>query len=261
MRWSQGVWSESRLVNAINKTGEYFALPYGPSGVAPDEDVRKFELYFERLEEAGLGKVKRPDLLIFRIADKAAILDLVAALGGEEELPFTKESHPDMLRLLSSAVVAVECENSLWRAKLMPDYGSPLKPQKRLNGMPGLRKNAVLPTVIIKEEDREPLKLWQLQTGVPIHIWHVFYDLAFGLGLDEAERLVAEGLIVATTQTFQAPGGATTTKAIYKFYHHYAYALGESCSEPDLVPASITDKNGHILPYVRFQGGELRLYE
>jgi len=55
MRWSQGVWSEERLVHAVNATKKYFALPYGPSGVAPDHDVRAFELYFERLEHAGLG--------------------------------------------------------------------------------------------------------------------------------------------------------------------------------------------------------------
>ena len=66
MRWSQGVWSEERLMQAVNATSEYFALPYGPSGTAPDNDVRAFELYFERLEAAGLGHIKRPDLLIYR---------------------------------------------------------------------------------------------------------------------------------------------------------------------------------------------------
>lgn len=69
MRWSQGVWSEERLVEAVNSTDEFFALPYGPSGTAPD-DVRAVELYFERLEAAGLGDNKRPDLLVFRKARK-----------------------------------------------------------------------------------------------------------------------------------------------------------------------------------------------
>ncbi|HMZ20521.1 MAG TPA: hypothetical protein PLD20_21465 [Blastocatellia bacterium] len=32
MRWSQGVWSENRLREALNQTGEFYALPYGPSG-------------------------------------------------------------------------------------------------------------------------------------------------------------------------------------------------------------------------------------
>src|SRR5215467_10811045 len=71
MRWSQGVWSEERIVQAVNETDRYFALPYGPSGTAPDDDVRAFELYFERLEAAGLGRLKRPDLLIFRKPDEA----------------------------------------------------------------------------------------------------------------------------------------------------------------------------------------------
>lgn len=64
MRWSQGEWSEKRLVEAVNATEMFCCYPYGPSGVAP-ENVREYELYFERLEAAGLGQIKRPDLLIF----------------------------------------------------------------------------------------------------------------------------------------------------------------------------------------------------
>lgn len=66
IKWSQGVWSEERLTQAVNATGKYFALPYGPSGTAPDNDVRAFELYFERLEQAGLADIRRPDVLGFQ---------------------------------------------------------------------------------------------------------------------------------------------------------------------------------------------------
>ena len=86
---------------------------------------------------------------------------------------------------------------------------------------PDLAKNAVLPTVIIKEEDRIPLSKWQEQNKIPIHVWHVFFDRAYGLSFDEAQRLVTDGLILPTEQVFQAPGGATTKKAIYKYYYHY----------------------------------------
>lgn len=257
MRWSQGVWSEERLVQAVNQTDRYFALPYGPSGTAPDDDVRASEQYFERLEQAGLNDLKRPDLLIFRNSDQPFIDQTVQELGGLSELPFTSESHQLIQLLLSHAVIAVECENSLWKAKLMPDYNRELKPQRRLGGQPGLKKNAVLPTVIMKEEDRERLHAWQQQSSVPIHIWHVFYDMAFGLRLDDAQHLIDTGKIEPTIQTFQAPGGATTRKVIYKFYHHYAYPLGESQEEPSLIAAHIVDKNGHILPYVKFDGGRL----
>lgn len=257
MRWSQGVWAEKRLVAAINKTNKFYAIAYGPSGTAPTDDVRAFELYFERLEHAGLGKIKRPDLLIFKIADKQFVDKFLASVGGEAELPFITE---DKLQdLISKAIIAVECENSLWVAEKMPFYNVPMKAQKRLGGKLGLAKNAVLPTVIIKEEDRIPLSKWQEQNKIPIHVWHVFFDRAYGLSFDEAQRLVTDGLILPTEQIFQAPGGATTKKAIYKYYYHYAYPLGIANERPNLIPAFIEDKNGHILPYVKFEGGLLEI--
>src|SRR6266516_2258367 len=85
MRWSQGVWSEERLISAVNSTEEFFALPYGPSGVAPDDDPRAFELYFERLEKAGVAGIKRPDLLIFRAQDRGDIETFVRGIGGAAE--------------------------------------------------------------------------------------------------------------------------------------------------------------------------------
>jgi hypothetical protein len=259
MRWSQGVWSEERIVQAVNQTNEFFAIPYGPSGTAPDDDVRAFELYFERLEAAGLGAIKRPDLLIFKISDQNAVTKAIEKIGGTAELPFTQETDNNMQTILSKAIVAVECENSLWKGKLMPDFGADLKPQKRLGGKPGLKKNAVLPTIILKQEDRKPLQSWQDSNGIPIHIWHVFFDMAFGLAFNKAQSLIDNGLIQPTEQTFQAPGGATTKKRLYKFYYHYGYPLGDAIEEPKLVAKSITDKNGHILPYVHFEGGRMSL--
>ena len=255
MRWSQGVWSEKRLIDATNKTGLFYAIPYGPSGTAPTNDVRAFELYFERLDTAGLGNIKRPDLLIFKFIDKPFVDKFIEDIGGEEELPFIMENK--LRELISKAIIAVECENSLWVAEKMPDYNTPMKAQKRLGGKLGLAKTAVLPTVIIKEEDRIPLSKWQTENKVPIHVWHVFFDRAYGLSFNEAQRLVNKGLILPTEQVFQAPGGATTKKAIYKYYYHYAYPLGVADEKPKLVPAFIEDKNGHILPYVKFEGGSL----
>lgn len=257
MRWSQGVWSEKRLIDATNKTNQFYAIPYGPSGTAPTDDVRAFELYFERLEAAGLGSIKRPDLLVFKIANKPLVDKFLSNIGGEAELPFITE---DKLQdLISKALIAVECENSLWVAEKMPFYNVPMKAQKRLGGKLGLAKNAVLPTVIIKEEDRIPLSKWQEQNKIPIHVWHVFFDRAYGLSFNEAQRLVKDGLILPTEQVFQAPGGATTKKAIYKYYYHYAYPLGIANERPKLIPAYIEDKNGHILPYVKFEGGLLEI--
>lgn len=259
MRWSQGEWSEKRLIQAVNDTGQYVAFAYGPSSVAPEGDVRAFELYFERLEAAGLGQLKRPDLLIFSKSDEIRVKERIDLLGGEQELPFLSEVEPGMRELLSWAIIAVECENSLWIAKQMPAYGRELTPQRRLGGLLGLPKNAVVPTVIIKDEDRLRLSNWQTEQLVPIHVWHAFFDVAYGIRFDDAESLILAGNIEPTVQTFQAPGGATTTKSIYKFYYHYAYSLGEAIEEAQLSSAHVIDKNGHILPYVKFEGGTLKL--
>jgi hypothetical protein len=259
MRWSQGVWSEERLKEAVNETSSYYALPYGPSGTAPDDDPRAVELYFLRLEKAGFGQLKRPDLLIFRRTDQAAVDDAVSALGGVGELPFTSEDEPLMRALLAKAVLAIECENSLWVARQMPLYGKPLKPMKRLGGKLGLKKNPVVPTVIVKEQDLPPLRQWQARHGIKIHIWHVFYDIAFGIALDYADELIARGLIEPREQVFQAAGGQTTTKTTYNIYYHYAYELGEAREQPSLAAAYVIDKNGHILPYVKFDGGRMVL--
>ncbi|MEA2075156.1 MAG: AccI family restriction endonuclease [Euryarchaeota archaeon] len=220
-------------------------------------DVREFELYFERLDKAGLGKIKRPDLLIFKKNDQKLIESIIKDSGGIEELSFIREA--ELKEILDKSLIAVECENSLWKAEKMPDFNSELKPYRRLGGKLGLKKNAVLPTVILKEEDMKSLLNWQNSNNIKIYIWHVFYDRAYGLLLNEAQRLIDEGLIELTVQTFQAPGGATTKKGIYKFYHHYAYPLGISEEEPKLESAYIEDKNGHILPYVKFKGGKLKL--
>lgn len=253
------MWSEERLLQAVNETARYFALPYGPSSTAPDNDIRAFELYFERLEKAGLGRIKRPDLLIFPANTRSSVECIIHQLGGLTELPFTSEHDPRMQTLLGQALLAVECENSLWRATKMPDFSTPMTPQKRLNGKPGLKKNAVLPTVIIKLEDREPLRKWQREQGIPIHIWHAFFDVAYGISFDKAEHLITTGEIEPTRQVFQAPGGAATAKVIYKIYYHHGYSLATTVIEPQLVADSITDKSGHILPYVRFVGGKSQL--
>ncbi len=261
MRWSQGVWSEERVIQAVNETAEFFAIPYGPSGTAPTDNVRDYELYFERLEAVGLGVIKRPDLLIFKQTDQRLIMDLVGKLGGVSELPFTAEDNTNIQSLLGKAVLAVECENSLWKASLMPDFKTDLKPQRRLGGKPGLKKSAVIPTIILKEEDREPLQSWQNNQGVAIHIWHVFFDRAYGIALNQAQTLINKGFILATEQIFQAPGGATTKKSLYKIYYQYGYPLGEAIDSPELVAKFVEDKNGHILPYVHFAGGKIALHD
>ena len=78
---------------------------------------RAFELYFERLDkQAGLGNIKRPDLLIFDSGDTSFVDGFLNRLGGyRKELPFIPEETLD--EFIQKALIAVECENSLWVAK------------------------------------------------------------------------------------------------------------------------------------------------
>lgn len=259
MRWRQGVWSERQVVESVARTGRFVAIPYGPSSAAPDDDAHAHEKYLDRLESAGHAGVKRPDLLIAPGAHREEIDRIVSEVGGAAELPFLEETDSRIRRLLRLSTLAVECENSLWRTRAMPDYGEPLRPMRRLGGKPGLPKAAILPTVILKHEDLDRLVTWQDEQAIPIHIWQVFYDFAYGIALDEARRLIDTGLIDATKQRFQAPGGGSSDKDLYKIYHHYAYEVGRLKKEPRLIADSIEDPNGHILPYVRFEGGDLEL--
>lgn len=192
MRWSQGVWSEKRLIEAVNTTRRFFALPYGPSGVAPEEP-REVELYFERLEAAGISGQKRPDLLVFRREDQPAAERLVESLGGEGELPFTSDADDRVQALLDRAILAVECENSLWYASKMPSYGKEMSAKRLAEGKTGFAKSAVLPTIIVKDEDVGRLNAWQSHHRTPIHVWHVFFDRAFGVAFDEAKTWLHPG--------------------------------------------------------------------
>lgn len=259
MRWSQGAWSERRVVEAVNATGEFVAIPYGPSSVAPRRDLREHELYFERLEAAGRGSIKRPDLLIMRRADHDAVEAAVSRLGGVRELPFHDEEAAEMRRLLRLAIVAVECENSLWMARKMPDFGTPLRPMRRLGGLPGLPKNAVVPNFFLKEEDQDRLLNWERSASLPIHIWLVFHDLAYGISLQTADGLIESGHIDRQSWTYQSAGGSSQAKGVYRIYCHYAYPLGAVVEPPRFRANHLVDKNGHILPWVQFEGGRLDL--
>jgi hypothetical protein len=157
MRWSQGLWSEQIVVDAIRGTNEFVPLPYGPSGVAP-EDPKELEAYFERLNAAKqIGK--RPDLLIFSKTGYDRIAPLVASVG-LENIPFTPEA--ELKELLRTAIIAAEVENSLWVGKDMPHFGKG-KPIKGFPDLIGFARSHKVPTIIVKKEDVAPLKAWQDQ--------------------------------------------------------------------------------------------------
>lgn len=288
MRFSQGRWAEDIVVRTINATDDFRAVRYGPSSVAPS-DPHEMELYFERLDKAG-AVGKQPDLLIL---PKDGYEDILPQLDkiGPTNLPFTPEADLNFLR--SRAIIAVEVENSLWVAREMPDYGQDVKlieliTKKRRFRKPesiawwekwtesvrrfcaqseahrhlkGFLETAKVPTVIMKDEDLKPLTEWETNFKVPIFVFHVFYDEAYYISLQKARELIDAWVIPPTEQTFYAPGGATTHKHIYKIWYTLAHPLGTMTREPELSAEYIQAKNGHILPYVHFSGGQMALSE
>jgi len=286
MRFSQGRWAEDILVRTFNATRNLRAVPYGPSSVAPS-DPHEMEQYFERLDRAGtIGK--RPDLLILPKEDYELIRPQLNEIG-PANLPFIPEADLDFLR--SRAIIAVEVENSLWVAREMPDYGKGValtelitrrrrfrKPEKiarweawtrnvqrfcaqseARGRLKGFLETAKVPTVIIKDEDLIPLAEWEAAFGIPIFIFHVFYDEAYYISFQDAHELIESGVILPTEQTFYAPGGPTTRKRIYKIWYTLARPLGTMTEEPTMSAKFVKDKNGHILPYVHFSGGRMAL--
>jgi hypothetical protein len=252
MRWSQGRWSEEILIDAFSRKREWIAVPFGPSSIAP-EDPKALELYFERLEKAGVGK--RPDLLLF---SRKTYDELRARLQkiGVDNIPFTPET--DLEFAIKKAICAVEVENSLWVSKAMPHYGEGRKCKTDPKLTVFLRSHKV-PTVIIKDEDLKPLRTWQRKWSVPIYIFHVFYDQGFFISLNKAQDLIKRNIVQITEQVFFAPDRATTRKGIYKIWYTLAFPLGTVVKKPDLTSKVVQDKNGHILPYVHFSGGKLEL--
>jgi hypothetical protein len=286
MRFSQGRWAEDILVRTFNATDNLRVVPYGPSSVAPSEP-HEMERYFERLDKAGtIGK--RPDLLVLPKDDHETIRSQLDEIG-LVNLPFTPEADLDFLR--SRAIIAVEVESSLWVAREMPNYGQDValieliekrrrfrKPDKTAQWetwtkdvqrfcsqsearrrLKGFLETAKVPTVIIKDEDLAPLVDWETAFDVPIFIFHVFYDEAYYISFQDAYELIESGVILPTEQTFYAPGGPTTHKHIYKIWYTLAQPLGTMTREPKMSAKFVKDKNGHILPYVHFSGGQMAL--
>ena len=237
MRFSQGRWAEDILVRTINATNDLRAVPYGPSSVAP-ADPYEMELYFERLDKASpIGK--RPDLLVLPRDGYEAIRPQLDEIGSAN-LPFTPEADLEFLR----------------SRRNVRRFCGQLETRERLKGF---LETAKVPTVIIKQEDLEPLTDWEVNYSIPIFIFHVFYDEAYYISLQEACELIESGVILPTEQTFYAPGGPTTRKYIYKIWYTLAQPLGTMTREPEMQAKFVKDKNGHILPYVHFSGGQMAL--
>lgn len=254
-KWAQGEWAEKRVAAAINRQRKLFALPFGPSGTAPEDRMER-RLYFEKLQGANRLNLKRPDILVFARSDQAEVEQLVKGAGGYLNLSFQSDEQDVIRAIVGLAKVAVECEASLWRAARMAGIRDriPLRPQRRLCERLGFAKSTKLPNIWIKKEDRDPLQQWQNAHDVPVHVWQFFFDRSYGISFDKAMAMVDAGYV----SEYHQPYGEGT-KPVYLFHPACTYRVADVTEEPT-ISATWQDKpSGQVVADLKFEGGNVAL--
>lgn len=256
MRWAQGRWSEEIVIRALNQTNHFGVIPYGPSTVAP-EDPAQLELFFEKMDVIA-QEGKRPDLLLYdRPNFDRARDDLKRRLGSIEKMAETSSAR--LRDLIEKARVALEIENSLWVTEKMPGFGKPFSRYTRGKNKGRLKSAGVIPTIIVKQEDIPRLQQWEADYGIPIYVVHIFYDRGYFIKFSDVLALLDSGELGMETQRFTNPDGtAASPKQIVKVPYILCKEFGQ-VSGPTLVPRTFVDKNGKVMTYVTFSGGEIHL--
>jgi hypothetical protein len=256
MRWSQGRWSEEIVIRALNQTRQFGVIPYGPSTIAP-EDPHELELFFETMDTIA-QEGKRPDLLLYeKTRFHWARTSLERRLGNIEKIVETPSTQ--LRDVIVQAHAALEIENSLWVTEKMPGFGKPFSRYTRGKNKGRLKPSGIIPTIIIKEEDIPRLQQWEEAYGVPIYVVHIFYDRGYFVKFDEVMDLLDSGELGMEIQRFTNPDGtASSPKQIVKVPYILCKEFG-MVSGQGLKPMTFVDKNGKVMTYATFSGGEIQL--
>jgi hypothetical protein len=103
------------------------------------------------------------------------------------------------------------------------------------------------------------LQQWEAEYRVPIYIVHIFYDRGYFIKFEDVLTLLDSGELGMETQRYTNPDGtASTPKQIVKVPYILCNEFG-TVSGPTLVPQTFVDKNGKVMTYVTFRGGEIQL--
>lgn len=117
----------------------------------------------------------------------------------------------------------------------------------------------IIPTVIVKQEDIPRLQQWEADYRIPIYVVHIFYDRGYFVKFDDVLAWLDSGELGLETQRFTNPDGtASSAKQIVKVPYVLCQEFG-AVSGPQLVPRTFVDKNGKVMTYVTFEGGEVHL--
>jgi len=256
MRWAQGRWSEEIVIRTLNQTEQFGIIPYGPSTVAP-EDPNELELFFQTMD-VGNQEGKRPDLLLYDKATYNWVRNEVnRRFGNVEKVAETSSSVLE--DVISKANAALEVENSLWVTEKMPGFGKPFSRYSRGKNKGRLKPAGIIPTIIVKQEDIPRLQQWESVFGIPVYVVHIFYDRGYFIKFNDVVDMLESGELGMEIQRYTNPDGtAASPKSIVKVPYIVCKEFG-TVSGQSLLPKTFVDKNGKVMTYVTFSGGDIQL--
>lgn len=178
-------------------------------------------------------------------------------MGGVEKLAETPSAQ--VRDIVSQARAALEIENSLWVTEKMPGFDKPFSRYTRGKNKGRLKPSGIIPTIIVKQEDIPRLQQWEAEYGIPVYVVHLFYDRGYFVKFGDILGMLDSGEVGAETQKFTNPDGtASTPKQIVKVPYILCKVFG-AISGPTLAPRTFVDKNGKVMTYVTFSGGDISL--
>jgi len=249
-------------MKAVNSTREFTAIPYGRSQISAETDHEKKAEYWRNYVKVEKNW-KRPDFLLVR---KSVVARHLRAWRRLMRDPTTSPDQKLSI-VLRHAICGLECENSLWKTKRMPDASSTL---------PLSKLQIIAPRIWVKEEDTEGLSRWSKHFHRPIVVVQVFFDSAYAVPykklISRARRInkirskkkknalqKKLGVIFVPWGYPDSRTGRATKKLSYTCHHTVGVRFGDFLEPPGRKSRVITAKNGKMMPYVRFVGGRMRL--
>lgn len=111
----------------------------------------------------------------------------------------------------------------------------------------------------IKEEDIPRLRAWEESHNVPIYSVQVFYDRGYFIRFRDALAALKSKAIGFEKQRYSSlEGTASSQKQVIKVPYILCKEFG-TVSGQTLLPKTFIDKNGKVMTYVTFSGGEIQL--
>lgn len=251
-KWSLGSWAEQKIITAINASEHFRAVPYGKSEVSTAksrEEIRDYWNLHKERESFG----KRPDVLIF---EKEIYNGLISDKTNAElfrNLPANLES--DIQEIVSASLLGIESEASIWQGERMPHFG------RHWSEKSGRQKKSIselaswtAPTIIVKDEDLNPLINWQTYYQKPIYIVHLFYDMAFMLNFSTLREYIERGIVKKEKFNY-----GNAPKDIYKTFYGLATEFGKFTELAEIIPFVSQTNGGKFEADLYFEGGEIEI--